>query len=95
MAKSLSYEEIMARREKRKREEQRASTKRPPIPHSKDIAWTILILQWTIDELYQEWRALEIERAQSRKIVLPPGKGPRKRGRGGRRNPVFEALGLD
>jgi hypothetical protein len=94
MAKSLSYEEILARRDKRKRQEHAQATKRPPIPHSRDIAWTIMILQWTIDELFKQWKAIELAKAQDRKIVLPP-KGAPKRGRGGRRNPVFEALGLD
>jgi len=91
--KYLSYEEILARRDKRKRQEHAQATKRPPIPHSRDLAWTIMILQWAIDELYKEWRELELAKAQDRKIVLPP-KGAPKRGRGGRRNPVFEALGL-
>jgi len=90
--RTLSYEEILARREKRKQEEVRLATRRPKIPNSQPAALTIMILQWTIDAIYEDWRARELEKAQARKIVLPP-KGPPKR-RGGRRNSVFDQLGI-
>ena len=99
MAKSISYEEILARRKRRKDDEERRAHKRTPIPATnQSLAWTILILEWAKDVLYEQWRAEMLAEAQKNKIVLPPGRGPRKRGtgkRGGRRNPVFEALGLD
>jgi len=90
--RTLSYEEILARREKRKQEEIAIAKRRPKIPNSQPEALTIMILQWCIDSIYEEWRAREIEKAQARKIVLPP-KGPPKR-RGGRRNSVLEQLGI-
>jgi len=90
--RTMSYEEILARREKRKREEIAMATQRPKIPNSKPEALTIMILQWCIDSIYEEWRARELEKAQATKIVLPP-KGPPRR-RGGRKNTVFEQLGI-
>jgi len=90
--RTLSYEEILARREKRKQEELAIATRRPKIPNSQPEALTIMVLQWCIDAIYEDWRARELARAQATKIVLPP-KGPPKR-RGGRRNSVFEQLGI-
>jgi hypothetical protein len=90
--RSLSYEEILARRAKRKAEELAVATRRPKIPNSAPEALVIMILQWQIDAIYAEWRARELEKAQARKIVLPP-KGPPRR-RGGRKNAVLEQLGI-
>ena len=86
---ALSYQEILARREKRKHQELEFAMRRPKLPTSGPIALQILILQWAIDELYAGWRADEILKAQATKEVIKP-----KRARGGRRNSVFEALGL-
>jgi len=90
--RGLSYEEILARRDQRKKEEVAFAQRRPKIPNSQPEALTIMILQWCIDSIYEEWRAREIEKAQAKKIVLPPH-GPPKR-RGGRRNSVFDQLGI-
>jgi hypothetical protein len=86
---ALSYQELMARREKRKQDEIEFAARRPKIPKGSSTALTIMILQWCIDELYAEWRAKEIAKAQAIKEVIKP-----KRARGGRRNNVLEQLGL-
>jgi len=90
---ALSYQEILARREKRKKQELEFAQRRPKIPNSKPEALTIMVLQWCIDAIYADWRARELEKAQPTKVVLPP-KGPPKR-RGGRKNSVLSQLGLD
>lgn len=87
--KSLSYREILAQREKRRQQELEFALRRPKIPNSPSAALAIMILQWAIDELYSEWRASEIAKAQATKEVVRA-----KRARGGRRNRVFEALGI-
>lgn len=87
--KSASYQELMARREKRKQDEIAFATRRPKIPKGSPIALKIMIYQWCIDELYAVWRARELEKAQATKEVVKP-----KRARGGRRNNVLEQLGL-
>jgi hypothetical protein len=88
---ALSYKEILERREKRKSQELQFAMKRPKLPANEPAtALAIMILQWAIDELYAEWRARELERAQATKEVIKP----KPRGRGGRKNAVFEALGL-
>ena len=87
---ALSYQEILARREKRKHQELEFAMRRPKIPATHPgTALAIMVLQWAIDELYAEWRVSEIAKAQATKEVIKP-----KRARGGRRNSVFEALGL-
>jgi hypothetical protein len=85
----LSYQEILARREKRKHQELEFAMRRPKIPSGSPAALTIMILQWAIDEIYAEWRAAEIAKAQERKVVVKP-----KRQRGGRSNSVLAQLGL-
>ena len=88
---SMSYAEIMARREKRKQEEIAFATRRPLIPKNyAGAAMQILILQWQIDEIYKQWRAAELERAQASKIVI---KAKKPRGRG-RTSDILEKLGL-
>jgi hypothetical protein len=90
--RTLSYQELMARREKRRADEVAFAMRRPPVPSMNGVAVKILILQWTIDELYKEWRQVELQRAQAIKEVLKPGKSPGRRG--GRRSSVLEQLGL-
>jgi len=85
----LSYQEILNRREKRKHQELEFATRRPKIPKGSPVALTIMILQWAIDELYAEWRVVELAKAQATKEVVKPKRGP-----GGRRNSVLEQLGL-
>lgn len=91
--KSKSYQEILADREKRKRQEIERANKRPPIPRSQGYAFQILIHQIVIDALYEQWRAEVLAKAQATKVVLPPGKPPAKRG--GRKNSVLAQLGYD
>lgn len=87
---ALSYKEILENREKRKSQELQFALRRPKLPATKpSTALAIMILQWAIDELYAEWRAEEIAKAQTTKEVVKP-----KRARGGRRNSIFEQLGL-
>lgn len=86
---ALSYKEILERREKRRSQELQFAMRRPKIPATGSAGLTIMILQWAIDELYAEWRAAEIAKAQATKEVVKP-----KRSRGGRRNSVLEQLGL-
>lgn len=87
---ALSYQEILKNREKRKSQELQFALRRPKLPaNNPPIALAIMVLQWAIDELYAEWRAEELERAQATKEVIKP-----KRARGGRRNSIFEQLGL-
>ncbi len=90
--RTLSYQELMARREKRKQDEIMFAMRRPPVPNISGYAMKILIFQWTIDELYKEWRQVVLQRAQATKEVLKPGKSPGRRG--GRRSRVLEQLGL-
>jgi hypothetical protein len=86
---ALSYQEILARREKRKSQELQFATRRPKIPKGSPLALKIMIYQWMIDGLYAEWRATELAKAQATKVVVKPKRGP-----GGRRNSVLEQLGL-
>lgn len=87
---ALSYKEILEAREKRKSQELQFALRRPKLPATDPSrALAIMILQWAIDELYAEWRAEELERAQATKEVIKP-----KRARGGRRNNILEKLGL-
>jgi hypothetical protein len=86
---SISYQEILNRRDRRKQQELEFATRRPKIPKGSPIALQILILQWAMDELYAGWRATELAKAQEIKEVIKP-----KRARGGRRNSVLEQLGL-
>lgn len=86
---AISYQEILARREKRRADEVSFAKRRPKIPKGSPIALKILIYQWMIDNLYAEWRASAIAEAQTTKEVVKP-----KRSRGGRRNSVLEQLGL-
>jgi hypothetical protein len=90
--RTLTFEEIKARREKRRKEELEVANRRPKIPNSLPDALTIMILQWCQDVIYENWRAKELEKAQAKKVVLPPKGPPRKRG--GRKNSVLEQLGL-
>jgi hypothetical protein len=89
---AISYQEILARREKRKHQELEFAMRRPKIPKGSPIALQIMILQWAMDELYAGWRASEIAKAQASKKVLKPGRVPGKRG--GRRSSVLEQLGI-
>jgi hypothetical protein len=90
--RTLSYQELMARREKRRADEVAFAMRRPPIPNHHGVANKILLLQWMIDELYKEWREMEIARAQEQKTVLRPQRSPGRRG--GRKNSILEQLGL-
>lgn len=90
--RTLSYQELMARREKRKQDEIMFAMRRPPVPNHNGVAMKILILQWTIDAMYKQWRQVELQRAQATKEVLKPQKSPGRRG--GRRSSVLEQLGL-
>lgn len=90
--KSMSYQEIIARREKRRADEIAFAMRRPKIPASNPaISTQILILQWHIDELYKTWRAQEIAKAQATKEVVKPERAP---GRGGRKSSILQQLGL-
>jgi hypothetical protein len=87
---AISYQEILARRERKRAQELEFATRRPKIPtKGSPDALLIMILQWVIDSKFAEWRATEIEKAQATKVVLKP-----QRARGGRRNSVLEQLGL-
>lgn len=88
---SISYAEILRRREKRKADEIAEATRRPPIPNVHGYAMTILIHQAIIDSIYQQWRTEELAKAQAIKEVIKPV----RRKRGGRRNNVLAQLGLE
>jgi hypothetical protein len=92
MKGGASYQELLARREKRKQDEILLATRRPPVPAHNGVAMKILLLQWMIDELYKEWREVELARAQAKKVVLKAQKTPGRRG--GRKSSVLEQLGI-
>jgi hypothetical protein len=90
--RTLSYQELMARREKRKLDELEFAMRRPKLTNNASVNLQILIYQWMIDELFKSWRRIELEKSQAQKVVLKAQKTPGRRG--GRKSSVLEQLGL-
>jgi hypothetical protein len=85
----LSYQEIIARRERRRNDEIAFANRRPKVTNDPDVNTLIFIYQAMVDKLFADWRSKMIVEAQATKEVIRP-----QRARGGRRNNVLAQLGL-